>query len=122
MFVIVLSEGGIFQQIIASSEMADAMDTARERVESGYEARVYNLPNVSDARAAKAAVEMGDGTLIAIPSRKPSSEELAARKNKQVQEQRKKVVEQAAAWQVVRERFVEHNALVDANKPGYSRT
>jgi hypothetical protein len=112
MLVVVFSEDGIFRRMVATSEMADAIHTAREG-----RGKVYSVPT-DDARAAKAAIEIGEGTLIAIPAPLPSAEELAARQKKEREAHRKEAIEKKAAWQVVCGRVSEHNALIHANKSG----
>jgi hypothetical protein len=100
------------------SEQADAMGLARQCAQDGDNAHVYTVPSATNAWAAKAAIEMGAGTLIAAPSRRLTQPELAEREKQERDAQRRQSIREAAAWRVVRDFFGEHNALIDQNKPG----
>lgn len=121
MFVVVVSYDGVFQHLKVFSEHADAMGLARQCAQDGHDAQVYDVPSATNARAAKAAIEMGEGTLIAAPSRRSTQQELAEREEREREAQRQQSIREAAAWRVVRDFFGEHNALIDQNKPGIAK-
>jgi hypothetical protein len=105
MFVVVLSTDHVFHSMVATSDWQDAIETARKHAKEGFETSLYKVHGVTDASAARAALEMGEGEPIPIAA---SAEEIALREK----------LTANAAWQVVRERFAEHNSLIDASRPG----
>jgi hypothetical protein len=79
MLVVVVDRGGIFHDLKVFSAMADAIAFGKECSQAGDAAVVYDVPTATDARAAKAAVEMGEANLIAVLSHRPSETEIADR-------------------------------------------
>ena len=82
LLTVVLSEDGVFRELKVFSTIPDALAFARQRAQAGDDAKVYDVP-AATAPAAKAAIEMGEGRLIAAPSRQPTEAELAARRKRQ---------------------------------------
>lgn len=115
MFVVVRSSDHVFHGMVATSDWQDAIEAARTHAKEGFEVSLYKVQGVTDARAARAALEMGEGEPTPIP---PSAEEIASRQKRQEEEKLREKLTDKAAWQVVRERSSEHNSLIDANKPG----
>jgi len=74
-FVTTLGEQSSFKVF---DQRADAIVFAEQQIGAGAsQADIFESPKVADARAAKAAVEMGEGKLIDARGRKASETELA---------------------------------------------
>lgn len=121
MFVVVVSAGGVFHHLKVFSERADALDFALQSAREGDDAEVFDVPIANDARAAKAGIEMGEGMLIDVRSRRPTPQEIAARDSRERQAQRQQARREAAAWRVIRDLVNEHNALIDRGEPGIAK-
>jgi len=56
----------------------DACSYATQQVQAGIHAKVYEVEGANSHLAAKAAIEMGKGTMIFAPTYKPSDQERIA--------------------------------------------
>jgi hypothetical protein len=70
----VINDEGV-NDIKSFETLAGADVFAKQCVQSGGDAKVYNAPGAKDAYAVKAAIEMGCGELVSAPTRKLSDRE-----------------------------------------------
>jgi endonuclease YncB( thermonuclease family) len=88
-FVVVTSDEDILD-LKVFEDMSDARAFAEERVQDGYVAKVYGVPGAQNARAAKAAIEMGAGEILYAPTRKPPERDVEIRGQRNVRVRRLK--------------------------------